>query len=145
MRLRTSKSSSNSPLLFPFPHFLFLSLSNNPLPPSTIEDVVWSVLCRRDNGAAQQDLLREIKEMGVAHFGNNPVVYFSVLLLLQEYTEAVKYLYFESGSEDLAVEAVHMGVVLYRCGLLDREAEFAEILKDYIRRFSPQVFFFFFF
>ena len=90
---------------------------------------------------ARIDLLAEIQKMGgPAHFGD-PVLYFSVLLLLQEYTEAVKYMYFESGSEDLVVEAVHMGVVLYRCGLLEGgEGVFAEILKDYIRRFSPKVY-----
>jgi len=82
--------------------------SDHPLPPPTLSSTEYPL------GKLQNLLL----EYGAEHFnrnGRNPLLYFQILLMSQQFEKAIEYL---SGIEQYQVEAVHFAIALYYYGVL---------------------------
>eukprot|EP00211_Chloroparvula_japonica_P005279 CAMPEP_0119153904 /NCGR_PEP_ID=MMETSP1310-20130426/50000_1 /TAXON_ID=464262 /ORGANISM="Genus nov. species nov., Strain RCC2339" /LENGTH=824 /DNA_ID=CAMNT_0007146387 /DNA_START=20 /DNA_END=2494 /DNA_ORIENTATION=- len=121
---------------------------------ATIEDYLWYRLslahAAGDRGDQLRKLQQEITRWGPEYF-EDPLLYFHILLSIQCYEEAVKFLLREAAYQ---TEAVHFALVLYYVGLLRQPLEdprpnvlsgtendrpflaFARLAQDYVSHFA---------
>ncbi len=65
-----------------------------------------------------EDVQKDISKLGSKYFDHdetNPWIYFKILLLTNQFEEAINHLYKE---KKLRLESVHFAIALYYCGLL---------------------------
>jgi len=114
----------------------------------TTQDFMWLQLAAiRDEDSDPEYTLEALQnslvQWGPAHFnpkGTNPLLYFQVLLLSQQFSQAIQYL---DSHVQYKVEAVHFGCALYYFGLLPRTVitkqptfNFQKMLAFYVRQFA---------
>ena len=90
---------------------------------STIEDYLWFQLTMArttdERAVNLKRIQEEIRKWGPQYF-NDPILYFQILVSLQCFEEAVHYLVGVSHNQ---LEAVHMAIALYYCGLLRQPSD----------------------
>jgi len=101
---------------------------------TTTEDWIWYKL----NVKNISDLQSLILNFGPDHFcrGANVMRYFKLLLLTQQFSEAIKYLFNQNGGQ-FAIEAVHFAIAINYYHLEQpQKLQFANIINDYVRMLS---------